>query len=377
MAHIIVRPRQTKSGLKWTATQAEWDDSKGYSVEKALTPTVLADLGFSDNMTPAQARAHAKKLNALDKVKRKEQREKVRASERLYDLSIVEGSLIPEELSSLFVSYMQENWFGGSYNLRKQVFHWKKAQKILTRVNLQPHEYFKRKNELYNEFKRLKCSKSYVEKLLRVVNMWGEFYAEQTKTFFKKVPNPCGIVLENIKNASKASGKGADPMTPEILTGMRGKLPPGQWEYLRACLWFGLRPSELDDIMADRKQYMQTYIQDGTRIVGVYQSKLVSVSKEQRWKYIPVLHPEQQQALLDINKGNLSKPLVKTVRKASTSPGNLGLYSGRKGFTDLMLSLEQDLEDISQWMGHASIDRTWKHYKNKRRVHFNKIEKHN
>jgi len=41
------------------------------------------------------------------------------------------------------------------------------------------------------------------------------------------------------------------------------------------------------------------------------------------------------------------------------------LYSGRKGFTDLMLTKGQSLENISIWLGHSHISRTWASYRDK------------
>lgn len=375
MAHITVRQFQTKAGLKWTATEAQWDNDKGFSVEKKLTPIVMADLGFSDLMTPTQAKDHAKKLNALTGIKRKEQRSKVRASERIHDLALVKRSIIPTKLSALFVDYIQENWFGGPYNLRKQVQHWAKVQTMLTAVKLQPHQYFKRKNDFYNYFKSKRMSKSYIEKLLKVLNLWGDFYSEEAKTYFKRVPMPRGIVLESIKDASTATGAGAAAMTVDTLNLLKGRLPEGQWEYMRATFWLGLRPIEMVALMNDKDKNLRIDSQDGIRIVGIYQSKLVGVSKDMRWKWIPLLYPEQTATLKDINLGLIKRPLVKTLRlHAPADAGLLALQSGRKGFTDLMLGLGQELQDISQWLGHASIERTWRHYKNKKRVAWTKVD---
>lgn len=48
---------------------------------------------------------------------------------------------------------------------------------------------------------------------------------------------------------------------------------------------------------------------------------------------------------------------------------NIDLYGGRKGFVDLMLAKEQTIENISIWMGHSTLDRTWKSYNDRRRFH--------
>lgn len=36
----------------------------------------------------------------------------------------------------------------------------------------------------------------------------------------------------------------------------------------------------------------------------------------------------------------------------------------------MMLDKGQKIEDISQWLGHTSLDTTWAHYKNKEIVNF-------
>lgn len=374
MAHITVRHYQTKSGLKWNATQANWNSAQAKIIETKIDELALQALGFSQHMSPAEAKAHAKKLNAMNIIKRKEQQTKVRAAERLHDLIVIENSIVPPEMSDAFITYLEENWYGGPYNLRKQVQHWNLVQKIITELKLQPHEYFKKQKNFYTYFQRHKYSKSYVEKLLKVVNLWGEFYSDQSKTYFKKVPNPKGIILEAIRNASNVDGSGAHPLTPPELDKMKYKLPAGQWEYMRATLWLGLRPSELDGILTDPKK-MTIKKQGKTTVVSVYQAKLASMAKEKRWKHIPLIHPKMIAALADIQSSIVRKPLIKTLRAAAPELAKIGLYSGRKGFVDLMLGLEQSLENIAMWLGHASIERTWRNYKNKDVVNFTEIKK--
>ncbi|MGZ3769537.1 MAG: hypothetical protein ACXVCR_07395 [Bdellovibrio sp.] len=373
MAHITVRPYQSKTGLKWTATEAVWDESEKKYKEKKIEPIALTALGFSDFMTPTEAKAHAKKLNAMNTVNRKAQASKVKAAERLTDLITIENSIIPTEMSEAFVAYLEENWYGGEYNLRKQIQHWNLVQKMLTDLRLQPHEYFKKQKDFYKYFQKNGFSKSYVEKLLKVVNAWGEFYSEQSKTYFKKVPNPKGVILEAIRDASDADGAGADPLTMPTLARMKSHMPEGQWEYVRATLWLGLRPSELDAII-ENPANLKVKMHGNTPVASIYQAKLISIPKEKRWKQIPLFHPEMKNALKDIQNEIVRKPLVKTLKKAAPNLPGIGLYSGRKGFTDLMLSLNQTLENIALWMGHASIERTWKSYKAKDVINFNEVK---
>lgn len=160
MAHIMIRKYQTKQGLKWTATEAVWDNSRNGSVEKKIEPIALEALGFSNNMTPDQARAHAKKLNSLNAIERKEQASKVKAGERLTDLITIENSIIPDDMSRAFIKHIEDNWYGGEYNLRKQILHWNTVQEILTALKIQPHEYFKRQRDFYKYFQKEGYGKS-------------------------------------------------------------------------------------------------------------------------------------------------------------------------------------------------------------------------
>jgi hypothetical protein len=82
-----------------------------------------------------------------------------------------------------------------------------------------------------------------------------------------------------------------------------------------------------------------------------------------------VLFSDQMRALQMLKSEEFRRPLLKTMR--SKFGEGVSLYGGRKGFPDLMLSLEQKIENISVWMGHSTIDRTWRSYKDKKRFHLN------
>lgn len=373
MAYLQVRRRKTKRGEKWLVCQAQWDSASQSFKERTLTPTVLHDLGFSSGMSSDQAIAHAKKLNSLNASERKLQKQKVSASENLHRLALVKNSMIPDDLQAGFHQHLKLNWYGNDYNLKKRYQHWTLIQKMLTDLKLQPHEFSKRQREIYKWFEGQKFSKSYVQKLIKVLNIWGEFYSDKTQTFFKKVPLPKGNALEALVKASSANGEGASPLTVESLKQLERVLPQGQFEFMRATLWLGLRPSELELILADKSK-MKVEMQGRVPVLSVYQPKLSGVPENKRWKYIPCFHKQMVLALKDIENDVPKKPLVKTLRKALPKFPDVGLYSGRKGFTDLMLSLGQTLENIASWLGHASIERTWKHYKNKKSVEFNEID---
>ena len=95
----------------------------------------------------------------------------------------------------------------------------------------------------------------------------------------------------------------------------------------------------------------------------VYQTKLSSLSKDKRWKPIPLYFTEQKEAFKIIKSGQFKRPLNKTIQRLMD--GQIETYSPRKGFVDLMLERGFALEDISTFLGHADINMTWRHYKDK------------
>lgn len=98
-------------------------------------------------------------------------------------------------------------------------------------------------------------------------------------------------------------------------------------------------------------------------VLRVYQSKLKMLSKDYRWKTIPIHSKRQQMAVELIKSGEFERPLTKSIKRIIGD--QFDTYSPRKGFTDMMLNEGWELEDISVFMGHSSIETTWRHYKNK------------
>jgi len=99
----------------------------------------------------------------------------------------------------------------------------------------------------------------------------------------------------------------------------------------------------------------------------VYQTKLIALPPDDRWKPIPILFEEQRFALRILESRNFRRPIVRTVH--TYFGARVDLYGGRKGFSDLMLSKGHSIENISIWMGHSTLDRTWRSYKNRRLFH--------
>ena len=155
-------------------------------------------------------------------------------------------------------------------------------------------------------------------------------------------------------------------MLPEILTSTSGKINQPNFNWLFISVWLGLRPQEIDNLHDKNLWKLEIPVQ-GRKILWVFQTKIVALPLEDRWKPIPILFEEQEFAIRIIESENFKRPLIKTMRKYFGF--EIDLYGGRKGFSDLMLSRGQALENISIWMGHSTLARTWVSYKNKKRFH--------
>lgn len=160
----------------------------------------------------------------------------------------------------------------------------------------------------------------------------------------------------------------SQPLTPAKLESVKDKLIPEQYNWLLLSVWFGLRPEEVEGLHVEKRFRVDFHIKKKIKVLHVYQTKLQGISEDKRWKAIPIIFPEQEACIDIIAEGNFKKPLYKTMRKHIGK--GISLYGGRKGFVDLMLSLDQKIENISIWLGHKDISTTWKHYKDKQEIEF-------
>lgn len=331
-------------------------------------------IGFSTSMTIDEAKARAKQLNSAAWLKRQE-RIRQEISLRLVKEDKIESAFLPEPFVQQFEHEVLFKRFGrGDHKIverKKLTSHWRAVRRLIRKVNLSPSDWADQPETLYNYFREIKASPSYTQKLIRMMNLWGYFLSKKTAQPFLPLENPRGYEKEQIADAfydKDHSSKISEPITPQQLESAKSRLSLEHYNWLYISVWFGLRPNEIQQLaMPDTWKVEHT---PDIKILHVYQSKLRSVSRDRRWKVLPILYNEQESALKIIQSGQFKKPLAKTVRKWVNPKATT--YGGRKGFTDLMLGFGQQFEHISLWLGHTSIETTWRKYKDKLRVHYKK-----
>lgn len=376
MGYQIKRLPQKKSAPQWKIQFVSYKkehvknfDTQNPRVTWDIPQERWKGLGFRSSMTFDQAKIRQLQLNAQLHVGRKE--EYLRRSEQeRKKLETRARAFMPAPLKEEF----ELRYFSGTSLKRtirnKTFYHWKAAQEVILSSNLDPSEWTDHRHVFYDYFHEKKWSLSYIGKILSLMNSWGFFISRKLGLPFLPVASPRGLEKSRLLDAffSKSNqGKQSDPMTPQALEAIKNDIASEHYHWLYLSLWLGLRPHEVDQLK-NPSMFKILKTDQGHTILWIYQTKLISIPPRYRWKLIPLIFEEQLEVLRIIEGKSFRRPLVKTVHRHLGA--RINLYGGRKGFTDLMLSKGQSFFDISQWLGHSTMQRTWSNYKSRRVVHF-------
>lgn len=322
-------------------------------------------LGFKDSMSLEQARARARQINAKIEMRRQEERRK-----QIEEEQFVLEQKFTAALPDIYKEEFEQRYLVGRYKnpgwQKRFLTCWRATQRMLTELQIDPVDWNEDAHLFDDYFQKKSYSFSYIKKILLVTNLWGHFLSRRLGQNFMRIPSPRGTEKARLLDAyfGKRDHRltPSDPITPRQLAQAKHKFKKEQYNWLYLSVWLGLRPQEVDQLKNPQMVRLQNST-EGTPTLWIYQTKLVSVPHRYRWKLIPIIFKEQKKALHIVRSKNFQRPIVRTVKKHFGA--HTTLYGGRKGFTDLMLSHQQNLFHISQWMGHSSIERTWKNYKSR------------
>jgi hypothetical protein len=330
---------------------------------RTLTPKERAELGFKEGASQEELRATAAKLNAeAHRLRWDVKREKIKARLKQDDTDAV--IYLPEAFERAFIEEEIET----RKDKKRYRILWRRSRRVIKDLGIDYLDWKRKARQIFQYLAEQRVSPEYAKKIRMLMNLWGEFLASRTGKLYAPIPRPRGAENEAIADAyfdRLVSSKESEPITPDDLQVLASNLPASQYRWMFVSVWFGLRPLEIDRLSRKDLAWREE-AQDGMKVLVVYQSKLTSVPREQRWKYIPVLFPEQDEALAMIKAGDLRRPLPKTLKRYLKR--RVHLYGGRKNFQDLMISKGRSFFEIQAWLGHTSVERTWKSYRNKMKV---------
>lgn len=329
-------------------------------------------LGFFEGMTIEEARVRAKQINIEEHLKKQEER--VRSYEMRYEENQKRFyAKVPDEFAFEFEKRFVTKTFlskDRNYDGNRAMRLWKAAQKVIIAINCEPSEWYYNIHDFYDYFYERQLSIRYMNEIMKFVNLWGFYICKKMGRPFFQIPRPGGYEKRRIIDAyfqkTKFQKKYSAPLEALSLENNKSQIREDLYNWLYISVWFGLRPKEIDNLHDENFWRVETLF-NGRKVLWVYQTKVIALPEEDRWKPIPILYKEQERGVKIIQSDNFKRPLVKSVRFHFGK--NVTLYGGRKAFTDLMLSKGHSLENISIWMGHSTINRTWASYKNRRKFH--------
>lgn len=377
MGYCIKKLSKKKSEPKWKVqyTSRKKEDainkdvkfpSRSWDIPKSR----WSGLGVRKGMRIEEAKERCSQLNAQATLKRNEEL-RIKYQEKLKQEDLKARAYLPQIYKDEFEQRYFYDRDREKIKKNKNLVHWRSAQKLMLDLRIDPSDWYDEVFQIYDWFVTRKYSPAYVKQILNSLNNWGYFLCKKLDKPFLPIPSPRGFERARLIDAyysKNEKGKASAPTTPEHLESAKENFVEDQYNWLYLSVWFGLRPKEVDNLKENSKIMKD---EADNYILWVYQTKIVSAPPMMRWKPIPIILPEQKVGLKIIKEQSFSRPLVKTVRRYIGR--NHTLYGGRKGFTDLMISKKQSLENISQWLGHSTIERTWKHYKNKLAVHYDEV----
>ncbi|WP_374028341.1 hypothetical protein ACES2J_08390 [Bdellovibrio bacteriovorus] len=339
----------------------------GDTLRKTIPKMTYKALGFREDMSLDEARERAKQLNKQSNVER---RKIIATAARVEHEKLVDSAYLPKIWVKKFEEHLRDITYGNEDRIDTILKHWHTVQRIVVKLELDPKDFYESRHKIYRVFISKQYSADYTGRILRVFNLWGHFLSRQHNTFFQPIPPPRALERQKLVEAREEKTgvrREADPLTQDLLKKSKDVFKrhelEAQWIWLYIACWFGLRPTEVDGLH-DKKNYTLTYDKSTkSQVIMIYQSKLTSIPKDKRWKPVPIFFKEQEQALAYVQQGNFKRPLAKTLRKYIAE--GIDNYSPRKAFTDLMLEKGVSLEDAAIFLGHRSIETTWRHYKDK------------
>jgi hypothetical protein len=329
-------------------------------------------LGFHDGMTIDDARVRARQLNTQLLIKRQEEKIKAIADAECKRRNRVQAVLPTEFVEEFELRFIRacDRHQDSSQRIKRATTIWRAAQHMVAGIGIEASDWFLFQHEIYDYFATKQYSVRYVHAILRFANLWGFYICKKLAKPFLPIPIPRGFERQRLissyyEKANKVR-RPSKPLDPAMLSRVVTRINRPNYNWLHLSVWFGLRPKEIDSLH-DKKMWFVEVLGNGRAVLWVFQTKIIALPPEDRWKPIPILYPEQERALEILKKGNFKRPLTKTMR-LHFGPG-VDAYAGRKGFADLMLSRGQSFENISIWMWHSTISRTWRSYKNRGKFH--------
>lgn len=264
-------------------------------------------LGFYKEMTLEAAKQRAKQINIQSKI---EANRITSIAKRVEEDKLADSAYLPNNIVLSFESYLDSLYEDNPERLNNIIKQWSILKKMINHLKLDPKDFSNSQSQFYLYFRQKKWGLDYIKKLTWLINLWGLHYSKQFHQYYEPLQSLSLTQKEKINDAREDLTdikRAADPLIYLQLINSKNKFTDSnlekQYNWLFIALWFGLRPKELDSILKDKHYKIEFSKELSCNVLHIYQSKLITKPKNERWKIIPAFLNEQKQALqLLINK---------------------------------------------------------------------------
>lgn len=356
MAYQIIK-RKTK----WSLVYRRYSGSKILKTRTIVLGTPEADgLGVFAGMA-LEAAQKALTLHRADGRARYHESRRARLAERAQVRALATTAWLPAALVREFEKERMEG----------RPDRWLIVKEILGKLEVPPYEWHWQPEIFWAGFRARGWSLGYVGKLMRLVNLWGEFYCRRTGKQWYPVPKPTGAARTRIqmKHYEKKANRPTSEMTVEHLVAAAALLTPPEYNSLRLAFWCLLRKEELAFVLSNPSSDSTWYVDEDRRgfsVFHVFQDKLRRKGIEPRlcWKAVPLVEPEQEELLPVIASAAFAPvPLRKLKREVGVALTN---RSARKGASIELEARGYSRECVNDWLGHIGTTTAAKSYRSRR-----------
>lgn len=252
-----------------------------------------------------------------------------------------------------FTSILESKKIRGSEARRRVVTsQWKRAEALLAKSGLRdidPALWPDYAEKLFDCAVSEGISLGYFVKVLDLINLYGRFVAREKYT--SKIASPRGFNRQRFLDQCGTNASAA--LSHSQLLSKRANFTAPEFRFLRASLYLGLRPTEVDDCA-------NWTLEDNVLVVP--QTKLTQVDKNARIKAIPLIEPEQKQVIEEIvvRGYEVARPSLEKLHAAFGD--RVHTYAGRKGLVAFLMERGYTEFECSSILGHADVKTTRAYY---------------
>lgn len=323
-----------KRGNSWKLFHRIGDKKARYVPKQSQE---FLELGLKKEMPLDEAKEKLKPVQAARRLEWEREKE-ARAEARVKKTKLISGAWLPDVIVLEFEK-------GAAKLIKKRPYTWAEAKTIIATIETPPEEWSFWSESIYTKFKEKGRSPDYTRRVLKLINRYGHFYCLKRRLPFEPIKDLVAAREVRVEFKKKGKPKPTPPLTLEILTKLKGRIPEAWWNWYFCAFWLFLRSDEVD--LGKVKLVPANHPKFDT-VAEIYMPKV------DKTKGVPLIFPEQKEAIKLLSQ--VEKPVTEKV------PENVFVRSPRRGGSEHLKRLGFNQECRKAWLGHVDKSTLGQHY---------------